>query len=118
MLRKLFNRRKHARFVAVQDTYIIFQHKFDNEKKLPVVEISETGCKFTYRSDEYDPESDCFVALMTGNTVFLNRIRIYTVSDKPAAGPYKNRVVAFRPQNSLEAKRLQKFMEKASLCKA
>lgn len=118
MLRKLFNRRKHTRYIAAQDTYIIFQHKSEKEKILPIVEISEGGCRFTYNRDEYDPEKICFVTLMTGDAVFLDTIKISTISDKPASGPYIKRGVVFRPQNTLEIKRLKRFIEKVSLCKA
>lgn len=118
MWRKLFNRRKHSRFVAAQHTYIVFQHNTGNERILPIAKISEGGCEFFYQGDENDLEKVCFVALMSGNDVYLDRIKISTVSDKPASGSYKQRSVAFRPESRLDKERLKRFIAKVSICKS
>jgi len=85
---------------------------------LPIAKISEGGCEFFYQGDESDLEKVCFVALMSGNDVYLDRLKISTVSDYPTSGPYKKRSVAFRPGNSLEKERLKRFILKVSICKA
>ena len=117
MWRKLFNRRKHPRFVAAQNTYIVFQQNTQNERKLPIVKISEEGCEFIYQGDEEDLEKVCDVALMSDNDIYLDRIKISTISNKLASGPYKKRSVVFRPQGSLEKEKLKRFIAKVSVCK-
>lgn len=117
MWRKLFNRRKHPRFVAAQNTYIIFGYNSENEKILPIVEISEGGCQFVYPGDESVPEQACYVALMSDQEICLERIKISTVSDMPAVGSYKKRGVAFKPESTLDIKRIVRLIRKASLCK-
>ncbi len=118
MWRKLFNRRKHPRFVATQDTFIIFQHNTQHERVLPIVEISEGGCAFIYEEKEKDLEKSCFVALMSGDDTYLEQIKISSVSDTPASKSFIKRSVVFRPQGSLDSKRLKRFIEKVSICKS
>ena len=116
MLRKLFSRRSHPRYLAEQKTYLVFQPSTSKEKKFQVIDISEGGCAFIYHGDEKDIEKVSFVSLMRNNDPQIERINITTANDQPASGPFRRRGVEFRWLGLLDEKKLRDFIKKVSIC--
>jgi c-di-GMP-binding flagellar brake protein YcgR len=117
MLRKIFNRRKHPRFFADQKTYLVVQPSTRSEKKLQILDISEGGCGFVYYGNEEDLESSSIIALMCNKDTYFEQIKISTVSDQPASGPFRRRGVEFKWLGSLDKKKMNSFIKRISICK-
>jgi len=118
MFRKLFNRRKHPRFVAEQNAFLVFFQPYSNNaKKMQIIDISEGGCGFIYHGDEKDLDKISVADLMSDNVPHLEQIKIAVVNDQPAEGPFRRRGVAFKWLGSLDRKKLKEFIEKISICK-
>jgi hypothetical protein len=118
MLRKLFNRRKHTRYVAEQKTYIVYVVPYSGkEKKIQIIDISEGGCGFIYHGDERDLDKVGQVDLMSDNVPYLERVKIAVVNDQPASGEYRRRGVEFKWLGTLDKLNLKSFIQKVTLCK-
>lgn len=117
MLRKLFNRRKHPRFVVEPKTYIVFGANTSGEKKMQIIDISEGGCGFVYHGDEKDLNEMCLASLTKDNVPPVEQVKVATASDQPASGPYRRRGVEFKWLGLFDKTKLKKFIEKVSLSK-
>lgn len=118
LLRKLFNRRKHARFFAEPKTYIVFQPNKKSEKKLQIIDISQGGCGFIYHGDEKSIDMVSRVDLMSDDIPFLEDVFISVQSDEPISEEFRRRGVEFKWLGTLSKKELQTFIKKVSICDA
>jgi len=116
MLRKIFNRRKHPRFFAEQNTFLVFQPCTTNEKKLQIHDISEGGCGFIYHGNDNDLEESDLIAIATKKYTLIEQVKISTVSDQPASGPFRRRGVEFK-LGEPDKRMLNSFIKKVSICK-
>ena len=117
MLRKIFNRRKHPRFFAEQNTFLVIQPCTEHEKKLQIHDISEGGCGFLYHGNEKDLEIPDLIAIASKKYTCFEQIKILTVSDQPSSGPFRRRGIEFKWLGDPDKKMLSSFIKKVSICK-
>jgi len=115
LLRKIFSRRKHQRFLVEEKTYLVFQPNTSNEKKLQILDISEGGCGFIYQGDEKDLENMSFVTLTNDGIPYMERIKISKVNDNPTSGPYRRRGVEFKWLGTFDKEKLKRFIQTVSI---
>lgn len=121
--RKLFNRRKHQRFMVRSGTVVIVTPETDTNRKMKVqvVDVSMGGAAFIYQGTAADLEKSGFLKICA-DTPDSESVKFSTASDSPAPGStatstlFRRRGVKFTWMGVLGKAELKDFIKEAGVC--
>ena len=118
---RLFTRRRDQRFTVFGDTFVTLSPAISSgqEKKVRIVDISESGAVFIYNSSAASENSGFLKLFEAGPD--SGKIRFETVSDVQVSevsqteDPYWRKSVKFKSMTDLGQSELKKFLKALSL---
>ena len=120
--RRLFKHRKHQRYFAKSDTFVIISSgKGDGQQKVQLIDISHGGMAFIYQGSQSDLDKHGILKLLT-KTPSGAEINFDTVFDVPVSGnaqspeQLRQRGVEFKWMGSFALADLKDFINEIKLC--
>ena len=119
LFRRLFKHRKHQRYSAKNDTFVIISSgKGNRQQKVQLIDISHGGMAFIYQGSQSDLDKSGILKLLTSETeINFDKVYDFPVSgDAQSPEQLRQRGAEFKWMGSFAMSDLIDLIEKIKIC--